>query len=162
MNILDCLRLEVEPFSKVRIGDPYYFEQLSKKGLLGNEMNRVCFTNLYGSDRKACIVIRNLLDKNYLFMFSFKDSIKDELIISHLNGTIVSEDLRWKKLLDSPSEKFELRVDDKEVTILNQSNDVYGYCYQYLSDDCVFEIKLDADEVDISRLKKIVSYLFQV
>lgn len=162
MNILDCLRLEVEPFSKVRIGDPYYFEQLSKKGLLGNEMNFVCSTNLYGTNRKACIVVRNLIETNHLYIFSFRDDIKDELIVSHLNGTIVSQGLRWKKLLDSQSGKFELRVDNKSVMILNPGNNVYGYCYQYLSDDNVFEIKLDSSEFDMNRLKKIVSYLFEI
>jgi hypothetical protein len=176
-KILRKTKFEVKPFRSVRIGDPYYFEEMENGSSNKYLKDITCdFPKIPFSNRFAGVVLteseteweENSLSGKYrsyevMFYMAKKDEIGNRIIQTELDDRYFPSMLKKEYHLGCDTAQFDICIDGKFENFQTGGDGWYGYCHHYRNNNAhVFAFSLDDDMTSYEEMTEYIRHTFHV
>lgn len=177
ITILNEKTYDIKPFSRVKIGDPLYFEEMANGSTNNNLKSLTCdIDNITTSNRKAGARIRKLKldyldeDMDYddvyyelTFYTARKTDVAENIVEAELNGEYYVHLLKESRDLGCDTAEFIMYIDDNFGSFHTLSDGHYGNISRYKYNAVyVFNILLNENASSWDQMNRMVEQFFKV
>ena len=175
ITILSEKTYDIKPFSRVKIGDPLYFEEMENGSTNENLRTLTCdIDNITTSNRKAGARIRKLKcdyhdeDMDYddvyyelTFYTARKTDVAEKIVEAELNGEYYVDLLKESRDLGCDTAEFIMWIDDNFSSIHTLADGHYGNMSRYKYNSVyVFNIVLNENAISWDKMEQMVKQFF--